>query len=160
MVNSLFKELFAHCMVAWRTIDRAAAGIGLIALFAWSFQAAQAQQEDAIEVGRLQFMNTCAVFHGQEGTGNGIMAPKLRQQPADLTRLSMNNGGTFPSSEAFAKIWGSSEEILTTHQMSDMPAFYIGPVFGRDEDFEDSAGRLSPDDIKKIIAFLETIQEQ
>jgi hypothetical protein len=82
------------------------------------------------------------------------------QQPADLTRLSESNGGDFPKSETFEKICGRGVEIISTHQMTEMPAFYDAPVFGHNDDFESSAGRLSPAQIKEIISFLETIQEQ
>jgi mono/diheme cytochrome c family protein len=129
-------------------------------LLALSFQAAVAQQEVAVAAGQLQFDDKCAVCHGLEGKGDGVLAPTLNQQPADLTRLSANNGGTFPTSETFDKIWGRDDEIISTHKMSEMPAFYDAPVFGHDKDFESNAGRLSHAQIKEIIAFLGTIQEE
>jgi hypothetical protein len=89
-----------------------------------------------------------------------VLAPSLNQQPADLTRLSESNGGTFPRTETFNKIWGRGDEIISTHVMNEMPAFYVAPMLGNDDDFEDNAGRLSPVQIEQIIRFLETIQEQ
>jgi mono/diheme cytochrome c family protein len=130
------------------------------ALLALSFQVALAQEEVTVAVGQLQFDDKCAVCHGLEGKGDGVLASSLNQQPADLTRLSASNGGTFPTSEAFDKIWGRDDEIISTHQMNEMPAFYDAPVFGHDKNFESNAGRLSPAQIKEIITFLETIQEQ
>jgi hypothetical protein len=77
-----------------------------------------------------------------------------------LALLTKSYVGTFPNSDVFNKIWGREDEVISTHQMSEMPAFYDAPVFGHDKDFASNAGRLSPAQIKEIIAFLETIQEQ
>lgn len=159
VVNNLSNGFSARSIGLRRVIGKVLTRVGLTALFAVSIQAALAQQGDAIEEGRLQFIDKCAVCHGQEGKGDGVLASTLNQQPADLTRLSERNGGTFPRTKAFKKIWGRGEEIISTHDMSEMPAFYIAPMLGNDDDFEDSAGRLSPDQIEQIISFLETIQE-
>jgi hypothetical protein len=159
MDNNLPNEFAASCIDLWRTIGKFVARVGLTALLAVPFDAALAQAGDAVEAGRLQFNDKCAVCHGLEAKGDGALAASLNQQPADLTRLSKRNSGTFPKSETFAKIWGRGVEILATHQMIEMPAFYDAPVFGHDDDFESDAGRLSPAQIQEIISFLMTIQE-
>jgi mono/diheme cytochrome c family protein len=160
MANNLSNEFSARCIDLRRMIGKVLARVGLTALFAVSIQAALAQQGDAVEEGRLQFIDKCAVCHGQEGKGDGVLAPSLDQQPTDLTRLSESNGGTFPRTETFNKIWGRGDEIISTHEMNEMPAFYVAPMLGNDKEFEDNAGRLSPFQIGQIIRFLETIQEQ
>jgi len=129
-----------------------------MALLTVFMDAALAQSVGMVEAGQLQCNDKCVVCHGPEGKGDGVLAPSLNQQPADLTRLSEENGETFPDSETFAKIWGRGE-ILSTHQENEMPAFYNAPVFGNDDDFESSAGRLSPAQIREIVSFLRTIQE-
>ena len=129
-------------------------------LFLVPVGAVVAQQADAVEAGRQQFEDKCAVCHGATGVGDGVLAEGLRQEPADLTRISVRNGGTFPTTETFSKIWGRDDEIIKTHNMREMPAFYDAPVFGHDKEFEESAGRLSPQQIRNIIAYLQTIQEQ
>ncbi|HSF63286.1 MAG TPA: c-type cytochrome [Paracoccaceae bacterium] len=48
----------------------------------------------------------CAACHGPQGRGDGPAAAGLPQRPADLTRLSDRNGGTFPATRVMAKIWG------------------------------------------------------
>lgn len=160
MLGNLSNVLSARCICLRWMIRKVVAGAGLTALLAVSVQAELAEQEDAVEAGRVQFSDKCVVCHGEEGKGDGVLAPSLNQQPADLSRLSASNDGVFPMSEAFEKIWGKDSEVISTHQMSEMPAFYDAPVFGHDADFESSAGRLSPAQIKDIIAYLETIQEQ
>ena len=41
----------------------------------------------------------CAACHGPEGKGNGPAAAALKTKPADLTILTKNNGGKFPTRE-------------------------------------------------------------
>ncbi len=52
------------------------------------------------EVARREYANTfkeyCAVCHGSGGRGDGPAAAGMSPRPTDLTRLSANNGGTFP----------------------------------------------------------------
>ena len=112
-----------------------------------------------VEAGKLEFEEKCAVCHGVSATGDGVLADSLKQKPADLTLISERNGGTFPSSKIIAKIWGRDREIIATHIISEMPAFYAAPIFGQDEDFEDSAGRLSLQQNHNIVSYLATIQK-
>jgi mono/diheme cytochrome c family protein len=160
MTRNLPIELKMRGVELWRRVGVVVARTGLVALFMVPVHAALAQQTDAIEAGRQQFDDKCVVCHGSSGTGDGVLAASLKQQPADLTRISERNGGTFPTSATFAKIWGRDDEVISTHVMSEMPAFYNAPVFGHDEEFESSAGRLSPEQINNIISFLVTIQIQ
>ena len=159
MTRNLFAEFAARHIDLWRGIGPGVARLGLALLILAPVQTLLAQPVDAVEAGRQQFDDKCAVCHGTRGVGDGVLADGLRQKPADLTRISERNGGTFPTSKTFAKIWGRDDEIISTHDLSEMPAFYNAPVFGHDEEFEDSAGRLSPQQIRNIIAYLETIQE-
>lgn len=56
--------------------------------------------------GAEDFADFCAGCHGLSGKGDGEMAATLARRPADLTRLSARNGGTFPTTKVMAKIWG------------------------------------------------------
>lgn len=160
MIRSLTALFVARGFHIGRGVGTVVAGAGLALLFLAPVDPVLAQQVDAVEAGHKQFDDKCAVCHGATGVGDGVLAEGLRQRPADLTRISERNGGTFPTSETFSKIWGRDDEVISTHNLSEMPAFYDAPVFGHDKEFEDSAGRLSPQQIRNIIAFLVTIQEQ
>ena len=48
----------------------------------------------------------CSACHGADGKGDGGVAADLAKKPADLTRLSARNGGTFPTTRVMAQIWG------------------------------------------------------
>lgn len=68
----------------------------------------------------------CAACHGPGGRGDEPGAEGLSRRPADLTRLSAANRGTFPATRVMAKIYG-----YTGGRGSDvMPAF--GPLLEGD----------------------------
>ena len=160
MIRNLLAAIVARGIHMWRGVGTVVTGTGVALFLVVPVDPVLAEQADAVEAGRQQFEDKCVVCHGASGVGDGVLADGLRQRPADLTRISMRNGGTFPTSETFSKIWGREVEIISTHKMSEMPAFYDAPVFGHDKGFEESAGRLSPQQIRNIIAYLVTIQEQ
>ena len=56
--------------------------------------------------GAEDFADYCSACHGVGGKGDGEMALNLTRRPADLTGLSARNGGTFPTTQVMAKIWG------------------------------------------------------
>ncbi len=125
---------------------------GLAALL-WALSpAALAQQEDVIESGQQQFNQRCVVCHGLEGKGDGVLGPHLKEQPTDLSRLSKRNGGTFPFWKVYGKIDG--RDIVGAHGPSDMP------VWGTDEQYEGTSGRLAMGQILEIVFFLQSIQEE
>lgn len=160
VIRNLLAEFAARRIHTRHGVGTIVAGAGLALLLVVPADNVLAQQAGGVEAGRQQFDDKCAVCHGATGIGDGVLAEGLRLKPADLTRISERNGGTFPTSKTFSKIWGRDDEIISTHNMSEMPAFYDAPVFGHDKEFEASAGRLSPQQIRNIIAFLVTIQEQ
>lgn len=67
----------------------------------------------------LMFNTYCAVCHGKEGQGNGPAAAALAKVPADLTRISARNGGTFPDVRVRRYIEGLDE--VAAHGTRDMP---------------------------------------
>jgi mono/diheme cytochrome c family protein len=69
--------------------------------------------------GKEMFTSYCAVCHGTDGKGGGPAASALKTPPTDLTTLSKNNGGKFPSLKVEASIRG--ESALPAHGSKDMP---------------------------------------
>lgn len=136
----------------WRTITKICAGVTLVALLAAPDDAAFAQQEQVIASGQRLFNEKCAICHGPEGKGDGVLGLQLKQQPADLSRLSKRNAGTFPFWEAYGKIDG--REKIGAHGPSEMP------VWGTDERYEGAGGRLAEGQILEIVFFLQSIQEE
>jgi len=62
---------------------------------------------------------SCAVCHGRSGSGDGPFGKLLRIPPADLTRLSSDNGGIFPFGEILEIIDG--RRMIPSHGIREMP---------------------------------------
>jgi len=71
--------------------------------------------------GKEMFTAYCAVCHGTDGKGTGPAASALKVPPADLTQLSKNNGGKYPSLKVSGAIKGTSD--LPAHGSKDMPVW-------------------------------------
>jgi mono/diheme cytochrome c family protein len=65
------------------------------------------------------FDSYCAVCHGKEGIGNGPAAKSLAKAPADLTKISARNKGTYPEVKVRRYIEGLDE--VAAHGSRDMP---------------------------------------
>lgn len=71
--------------------------------------------------GKEMYESYCAVCHGTDGKGNGPAASALKTPPTDLTTLSKNNGGKYPSLKVSAAIRGDSD--ITAHGTKEMPVW-------------------------------------
>ena len=100
--------------------------VGIVVLL---LGAATAQAQPAVKTGPIKqvpasdaaamFQTYCAVCHGREGLGNGPAAKALIRTPADLTKISARNGGTFPDVRVKRYIEGLDE--VPAHGTRDMP---------------------------------------
>lgn len=69
--------------------------------------------------GKAMFESYCVPCHGPSGVGDGPAAKALTKAPADLTRISARNGGTFPTVRVRRYIEGADE--VPAHGSRDMP---------------------------------------
>jgi mono/diheme cytochrome c family protein len=60
---------------------------------------AGASLASAQSTGQEEFQRHCALCHGLDGRGDGPLAQAMKLAPTDLTRLSANNNGEFPSNK-------------------------------------------------------------
>jgi len=81
----------------------------------------------AASSGKQMYASYCAPCHGVDGRGNGPMVRALRDQPADLSVLTRDNGGKFPA-EHFAAVLQFGVDA-SAHGSAEMPIW--GPVLGR-----------------------------
>ena len=83
-----------------------------------SGDAAAAAEKQGI-TGELEYRWYCAQCHGMNATGNGPVAPALKERPANLRLLSKNNGGVFPREEVRDFIDG--RKVASGHGSREMP---------------------------------------
>lgn len=74
-----------------------------------------------VDLGKLEYQNSCALCHGANGKGQGWAVEFLKKQAADLTTLSKKNNGVFPFDRVYAGIDG--REMVKAHGDRDMPAW-------------------------------------
>jgi mono/diheme cytochrome c family protein len=113
---------------------------------AWAAQRAGPPKERLIASiqGPALYRAYCAACHGPEAKGNGPVASTLKIAPADLTRISARNGGTFPLMRIERII--SGEEERRGH--GAMPAW--GPVFS-EVDRDQDLGRVRIDNLARYL---------
>lgn len=72
-----------------------------------------------ITIGGVEFERSCAICHGFNAKGKGVMSDSLTTKPADLTVLSKYNNGHFPFADIYEVIDGTSS--AGAHGSREMP---------------------------------------
>ncbi len=134
----------------------------LLGILAVSGVLVVAQEKPRIEKGRIQptaptdakemFDTYCAVCHGKTGKGDGPAAVALKKTPADLTKISARNGGTFPAVRVSQFIQGVDE--VAAHGNRDMPIW--GNLFRSMNGGSRESAQLR---VKNLTDYLKTIQQ-
>ena len=91
----------------------------LILLFATVLANGALAQQPNADVGKLDYEVSCAVCHGMDGKGDGMVVAALTVKPSDLTTLSKKNGGVFPLDRIVSVIDGRAQ--ILAHGTRDMP---------------------------------------
>ena len=73
------------------------------------------------EIGKNEYMRSCASCHGTTGKGDGYVVKALIKRPADLTKLSEANKGVLPFSRIYDAIDGRIAVIA--HGSREMPVW-------------------------------------
>jgi hypothetical protein len=82
---------------------------------------ARAQESEVIAGGEIEYQMHCAVCHGRDARGDGIMTHYLTLHPSDLTRIANRNRGEFPFWRVYAVIDGREE--IKGHGERAMPVW-------------------------------------
>lgn len=98
------------------------------------------------------FRAYCAPCHGEDGKGNGPVAPALNAKPADLTSIAERNGGVFPVKRVRSLIAG--DDLVMAHGSREMPIW--GPIFHQVE-WDQDYGEIR---LQNITKYLESIQRK
>ena len=84
-----------------------------------------------VDIGKLEYDNSCAVCHGVSGKGDGPLTAFLKKSSADLTKIQKTKIGLFPFDRLYDVIDG--REAVEAHGPRDMPVWgnqYIGQAVG------------------------------
>lgn len=103
-----------------------------------------------ISSGADMYSAFCASCHGRQGLGDGPAAAGLKKHPSDLTMLSANNRGAFPSSNITQLL--DRDPGTAAHGSKDMPVW--GDAF-RATGESAAVAQLR---IRNIVAYLRSIQ--
>jgi mono/diheme cytochrome c family protein len=101
--------------------------------------------------GKAMFDAYCTPCHGKEAKGDGPAAAALKKPPADLTRISARNNGTFPTEKIRRFIDG--RESVAGHGSREMPVW--GGLF-IEVDRDSDMGRIR---IANLAEYLRSIQK-
>lgn len=111
--------------------------LGAVALALMSLSVSSlADERGKPDAGQREYMNRCAVCHGQSAKGDGGAIDILKTAPADLTVLAKKNGGVFPVERINAVIDG--RQLVKGHGSRDMPIWgnaYSAETARADEHF-------------------------
>ena len=117
---------------------------------------ALAQETEVIAGGDLEYQNHCAICHGVDGKGRGIMNRFLTIQPADLTQVSKKNADRFPFWQVYRVIDGREE--IRGHGTREMPIW--GARFQAEAKGSDPGSRAQvAGRILSLVFYLQHIQE-
>jgi mono/diheme cytochrome c family protein len=75
----------------------------------------------AVDIGKREYVNSCAVCHGDSGKGNGPIVAYLKTSPTDLTIIQKSNNGVFPFGRVYEVIDG--RKTIAVHGSRDMPVW-------------------------------------
>jgi len=96
------------------------------------------------------FRAYCASCHGLDAKGTGPAARALKDEVPDLTVLTRNNRGQFPTLRVRQMIMG--DQVVAAHGSREMPIW--GPIFHQIEEDQDFGNvRLA-----NLVKYLESIQ--
>lgn len=93
--------------------------IMVIAMVAAVAPAMSAFGADKVDIGKREYVQSCATCHGLDGKGKGAFAQAMELSVSDLTTLGKRNAGVFPVSYVYDVIDG--REVIKAHGTRDMP---------------------------------------
>ena len=94
------------------------------------------------DIGKQEYINSCADCHGENGKGNGPVAEYLKPKAPDLTALAKNNAGVFPFAQIYDVIDG--RQAVAIHGPRDMLIW--GNEY-REEGAKRSGGYATPQEL-------------
>jgi mono/diheme cytochrome c family protein len=131
--------------------------------------AGAAQAED-VDIGKSEYLSSCASCHGADGKGKGPVSGQLKVPPSDLTVLAKGNNGVFPTNAVFETMYGS--KAVPAHGTREMPIWgerfnpvvnlphYVDPSYWKMAGPERSPEVVVRARILAVIDYLNRIQQK
>lgn len=136
-------------------------GSVLIAISLCCLAGATSASDKKVDLGKREFLNSCAVCHGKDGKGQAQVIDILKVAPPDLRQLSKKNGGVFPMARVYETIDGRS--AVKAHGTRDMPIWgqrfsvEAAPIY---DDFPYDAEAFVRARILGLIEYIYRLQEK
>jgi len=92
---------------------------------------------DMIDIGKVEYDQSCASCHGLSGKGKGSFAEAMQLTVPDLTTLAKRNGGVFPVARVYNVIDGREE--VKAHGTREMPIWGKHYAVGASPRYDDYA---------------------
>ncbi len=135
-----------------------AGAVGLLILVGAPVIQANSQTPIPTDPGRGDFMTYCAACHGVSGIGDGTVAEFLTLSAANLTQMSVKNGGIFPRQRVIEVIDGRAQ--VSVHGARDMPVWGDWFKFEAGSDGADAkTEKIVRERITVLVDYLETLQQ-
>lgn len=111
-------------------------------------------------IGKAAFVKNCAVCHGADGKGEGVILDFLSKKPADLTLISKKNGGVFPQALVYEQI--RDPQRTRAHGSAEMPIW--GDLFSEEVmnsygPLDTARGNAVQGRILELVFYIGNIQE-
>ena len=117
--------------------------------------------EANITTGAKDFAEHCSACHGKDAKGFGPMVTQLKLRASDLTRLSLDNGGKFPSKKISDLIDGRADKGLSrAHSNGEMPSW--GATFRQEKGLSAASNITAEKQIKvrinNLVQYIRALQ--
>lgn len=133
----------------------------LIAISLCCLAGAASANDKKVDLGKREYLNSCAVCHGKDGKGQTQVTDILKVAPPDLRQLSKKNGGVFPMARVYETIDGRL--AVKAHGSRDMPIWgqrfsvEAAPIY---DDFPYDAEAFVRARILGLIEYIYRLQEK
>ncbi len=136
-------------------------GLLLTGFLSVCFAPVQAQVEPIEDIGKQEFVRSCAACHGESGRGDGLVAELLLVKPPDLTSIRKRHDGKFPAPWVYRIIDGRND--LRPHGSKEMPIwgdrYRADALRGLPLPLNVSADAVVHGRILSLVFYLDLIQE-
>lgn len=110
---------------------------------------------DPIAHGRVTYEQYCMGCHGEDGGGAGELLTDLESLPANLTRLTIRNDGSFPVDLIYETIDGRKD--VEAHGSREMPVW--GNIWS-EQDGTPMQEEVVQQRINELIEYIRSVQEE